>query len=65
MRRDALAVRPRAGEPIENVIRRFGRRVRDSGLVKELRERSSYVKPSVRRRMKRSRAAFKRRHDRE
>lgn len=41
------------GEPIERALRRFKKKIQDSGLLLELREREFYEKPtSVRKRKK-------------
>ena len=52
-------VRVREGEPFERALRRFRRTVERSGVLKELRRRQYYEKPSVRRK-KKSLAARKR-----
>ncbi|MAF26044.1 30S ribosomal protein S21 [bacterium] len=39
-------------EPIERLIRRFTKKVKSSGIMQELRDRSYYKKPSERRKMK-------------
>lgn len=48
------------GEPFEKALRRFKKRVEASGVLKELRRREYYLKPSIRKKEKR-RAAEKRR----
>ena len=52
-------VRVRDGEPFERALRRFRRQVERSGIIKEVRRRQYYEKPSVRRK-KKSLAARKR-----
>ncbi len=52
-------VRVREGEPFERALRRFRRTVERSGVLKELRRRQYYEKPSVRAK-KKSLAARKR-----
>ena len=52
-------VRVREGEPFERALRRFRRTVERSGVLKELRRRQYYEKPSVRSK-KKSLAARKR-----
>lgn len=51
----------------EQALRKFKNKVRDSGLLLELREREAYVKPTTRRKMKmaaaKSRWAKKVEHD--
>lgn len=38
------------GENIERALKRFKRKFEKTGVIKELRERKQYIKPSVRRR---------------
>ncbi len=40
-------VRVRDGEPFERALRRFRRQVERSGIIKEVRRRQYYEKPSV------------------
>lgn len=47
------------GEPAERAIKRFKRKVEAAGVLKEVRKREHYVKPSVRRKLK-DRAALAR-----
>ena len=58
-RRDLIEVRPRDGHLSDQDIRKFTKMFRDSGLRDELRERSGYDKPSIKRRKKRLRAIFR------
>jgi small subunit ribosomal protein S21 len=46
----------RDGEPIEKALRRFKKKIQDSGLLLELRERESYEKPTTERKRKKSAA---------
>jgi small subunit ribosomal protein S21 len=46
----------RDGEPIERALRRFKKKIQDSGLLLELRERESYEKPTTERKRKKSAA---------
>ena len=48
----SLAVRVRDSEPVEVAIKRFRRRVQKAGILSEVRKRSYYDKPSVRRKKK-------------
>jgi small subunit ribosomal protein S21 len=50
----------RDGEPIEKALRRFKKKVEAAGILKDLRRREYYSKPSVRKKEK-SAAADKRR----
>lgn len=45
-------VRVREGEPFERALRRFRRQVERAGILKEVRRRQHYEKPSVRRKKK-------------
>ena len=40
-------VRVRDGEPFERALRRFRRQVERSGIIKEVRRRQYYEKPSI------------------
>ena len=40
------------GESVESLIKRFKRKVGKSGILKEVRDRTEYLKPSVKRRKK-------------
>jgi len=46
----------REGEHIERALKRFKRKVEQAGILKEVKKRRNYLKPSVRLRLK-SRAA--------
>ena len=53
-----LEVTARGNEPPERMIKRFARKVRDDGVLQEIYERRSFVKPSAARRRKRVRSQF-------
>lgn len=60
-RKDSLVVKVHYGDEdpkisMENAIRLFCKKVKNSGLIQELYERQSYEKPSIRRRRKHSQA---------
>lgn len=57
---DAISVVPRPNETADSYVKRFTRKWRNSGLLDELLERKGYDKPSVKRRKKAARAAFRR-----
>jgi small subunit ribosomal protein S21 len=61
-------VRVQEGEPLENVLRRFKRKVQAEDIIKEVKRHSFYLKPGERRRVKqalaRKRARKKNRADR-
>ena len=45
-------VRVKENEPIDSAVRRFKKQCEKAGLLKELRKREHYEKPSVRRKKK-------------
>jgi small subunit ribosomal protein S21 len=51
------------GEPIERALRKFKKKVQDSGLLQELRDREFYEKPTTAR--KRAKSAAKNRWQKE
>ena len=53
-----LRVKVNEGESIEKALKRFKRKEQQTKLVKELRERKTYVKPSVAKRMKMQKAIY-------
>lgn len=46
------------GENIERALKKFKRKFEKTGVIKQLRERQAYVKPSVRRRNEVKRAVY-------
>lgn len=56
---DGNSVTVRDGEPFEKALRRFKRKVQDSGILDELRQKEFYEKPTTKR--KRAKAAAKNR----
>jgi len=54
----------RDGEPIERALKRFKRKVEQSGVLKEVRKREHYLKPSIKKKLK-GRAAEARARKRE
>lgn len=46
------------GEPIERALKKFKRKYEKTGVVKELRDRQFYIKPSVRERLARQKAIY-------
>lgn len=54
----------REGESIERALKRFKRKVEQSGILKEVRKREHYLKPSVKKKLK-ARAAEARARKRE
>lgn len=47
---------PRANEPLEVALRRFRRSIESTGLIKELRARTAYEKPTTERKRKKAAA---------
>lgn len=46
------------GEPIERVLKKFKRKYEKTGVIKELRARQFFVKPSVKGRLARQKAIY-------
>lgn len=53
-----IIVQVKDGENIERALRRFKRKYERTGIVKELRSRQAFVKPSVQKRKQKQRAAY-------
>ena len=45
-------VRVQEGEPLENALRRFKRKVQQEDIIKEVKRHSYYLKPGAKRRVK-------------
>ena len=62
-------VRLQEGEPLENALRRFKRKVQQEDIVKEVKRHSFYLKPGEKRRVKeamarkRARKKLRKEHD--
>jgi small subunit ribosomal protein S21 len=54
-----LKVKVKDGENIEKALRQFKRKCNDTKLVKQLRDRKEYVKPSIERRKNKLAAIYK------
>lgn len=54
-----IVIPVKEGENIERALKRFKRKFEKTGVVKELRRRSAFEKPSVDRRKEMIRAAYK------
>ncbi|MFI3298881.1 MAG: 30S ribosomal protein S21 [Rikenellaceae bacterium] len=48
----------REGENIEKTLKKFKRKVERTGVIKQLRARQCFVKPSVENRLKRQKAVY-------
>ncbi|HEY6351227.1 MAG TPA: 30S ribosomal protein S21 [Candidatus Angelobacter sp.] len=55
------AVRLQEGEPLENALRRFKRKVQQDDVIKEVKRHSFYLKPGEKRRMKEALARWRNR----
>lgn len=55
-RNDLTTVTPKLNEPLEVALRRFRRAIESTGLLKELRARMSYEKPTAERKRKKAAA---------
>lgn len=53
-----LIIKVNENEPIEKALKKFKRKEQQTKLVKELRERKEYVKPSVEHRKKIQKAVY-------
>ena len=52
-------VRLKEGEDIERALKKFKRKFEKTGIVKELRDRQAFTKPSVRNRAQRIKSVYK------
>lgn len=53
-----IIVQVKEGEPIEKALKKFKRKFEKTGIVKELRSRQAFEKPSVTNRKKMIKAAY-------
>ena len=53
-----IIVPVKEGENIERALKRFKRKFERTGVVKELRKRQAYIKPSVERRKRKQHAVY-------
>lgn len=54
-----IVVQVKDGENIERALKKFKRKFEKTGVVKELRERQAYTKPSMQKREEKKRAIYK------
>lgn len=54
-----IIVPVKEGEPIEKALKKFKKKFEKTGVVKELRERQKFTKPSVKRRQQIIKAAYR------
>ncbi len=54
-----IIVPVKEGEPIEKALKKFKKKFEKTGVVKELRERQKFTKPSVKRREQIIKAAYR------
>ncbi len=55
---EMIIIPVKEGENIERALKRFKRKFEKTGVVKELRERQKFTKPSIKRREEIKRAAY-------
>ena len=55
---DMIIIPVKEGENIERALKRFKRKFEKTGVIKELRERQKFTKPSVKRREELKKAAY-------
>lgn len=60
-----LIVEVKEGESIERALRRYKRKYRDSKMIREMRKRRQYTKPSVQRRKEIQKAVYREKIKRE
>lgn len=53
-----LKIKLKKGEKIESALKRLKRKFRDTGVLKEVRDRKEYNKPSVTRRRQKQKAVY-------
>ena len=53
-----LKIKIKKGEKIESALKRLKRKVRDTGVLKQVRDRQEYTKPSVTRRKQIQKAQY-------
>lgn len=53
-----IVIPVKEGENIERALKRFKRKFEKTGVIKELRERQKFTKPSIRRREEVKKAAY-------
>ena len=56
---DMLIVQVKEGESLEKALKKFKKKFEKTGVVKELRERQKFTKPSIKRRQTIIKAAYK------
>ena len=54
-----IVVQVKDGENIERALKKFKRKFEKTGVIKEVRERQAYTKPSMRRREEKKRAIYR------
>ncbi|MBI1306823.1 MAG: 30S ribosomal protein S21 [Bacteroidetes bacterium] len=54
-----LVVNVKENESVEKALKRFKKKFEKTGVLRELRERQQFTKPSVKRRMEKIKAAYK------
>lgn len=54
-----LVVQLKEGDTLEKALKKFKKKFEKTGVIKQLRERQKYTKPSVRRRQQKIRAVYR------
>ncbi len=57
-----LIIPVKDGEPIERALKRFKKKFDRTGVLKELRQRKEYIKPTERRRAEKLRAIYRQKY---
>lgn len=60
-----LVIEVKDNENIDRALKRYKRKYRDTQIIKEIRKRQEFTKPSVRRRNERLKAVYRKRKDQE
>lgn len=58
-----LVIEVKDNENIDRALKRYKRKYRDTQIIKEIRRRREFVKPSVRRRNERLKAVYRKRKE--
>lgn len=61
LRKKMLIIQVKDGESIDRALKKYKRKYDRTGVVRQLRSRQQFVKPSVTKRQQKSRAAYKQR----
>ena len=56
--KDMIVIPVKEGENIERALKKFKRKFEKTGVIKELRSRQAYTKPSIQKRFEKQRAIY-------